>query len=144
MAGEPLGISYPVFSQFDEAGLSGFSLSGLWSHSVAVGIYSKKIAEAENQKDEVIANACVVGLLHDVGKVVLATNLPEEYKYALRQERDGKIFLTEAEQNLLGNGVTHAEVGAYLLGLWYCPIRLWKPLPSTTGRANVWGSPSLR
>ncbi len=113
--------SFHVFSQFDQARSSNPFLNGLWDHSMAVGTYAKQIAQAENQEEKVTANAFAAGLLHDSGKLVLAANLREKYFQIQSEARDKKIPLIEAEQKTLGADVTHARVGAYLLGLWGLP-----------------------
>jgi HD-like signal output (HDOD) protein len=58
----------------------------------------------------------MAALLHDLGKLVLASKMPGDYcaVWSLMQERGCAEF--EAEEQLLG--VSHAEIGAYLLGLW--------------------------
>jgi HD-like signal output (HDOD) protein len=60
--------------------------------------------------------AVVSALLHDIGTLVLASRMPEQFRAtrALARERGWREF--EAERELLGT--THAEIGAYLLGLW--------------------------
>jgi len=63
---------------------------------------------------------CVVAaLLHDVGSLVLSCKMPEAFCAArtMAIERGCKVF--EAEEMLLGT--SHAEIGAYLLGLWGLP-----------------------
>ncbi|RMF88003.1 MAG: HDOD domain-containing protein, partial [Nitrospirae bacterium] len=62
--------------------------------------------------------ALLAGLLHDVGKLILQVNLPEAYGEARRRAAAGEGLL-EVEGELFGT--THAEVGAYLLGLWGLP-----------------------
>ncbi|WP_420237482.1 HDOD domain-containing protein [Telmatobacter bradus] len=58
-------------------------------------------------------------LLHDIGRLFLASAMPDVFCSALSQasERGCKTF--EAEQELIGT--SHAEIGAYLLGLWGLP-----------------------
>ena len=58
-------------------------------------------------------------MLHDVGKLILAQNLPETYNRTTTCAKDNNITIWEAEQSTIGT--THAEVGAYLLGLWGLP-----------------------
>src|SRR5439155_326502 len=55
----------------------------------------------------------------DIGKVILAVNLPELYQQTLVLAQTKAIAAWEAERALLNT--THAEVGAYLLGLWGLP-----------------------
>jgi HD-like signal output (HDOD) protein len=61
----------------------------------------------------------VAALLHDVGSLILASKLPDVFCSArsLSSKRGCRIF--EAEEELLG--ISHAEIGAYLLGLWGIP-----------------------
>ncbi len=60
--------------------------------------------------------AFVAGLLHDVGKLVLASTMPDAYCAVLAKMNDQGSTQAEAEEELLG--ISHAEIGAYLLGLW--------------------------
>jgi HD-like signal output (HDOD) protein len=61
----------------------------------------------------------VAALLHDIGSLVLASVMPDQFcsAHALAAERGCALF--EAEEELLG--ISHAEIGAYLLGLWGIP-----------------------
>jgi HD-like signal output (HDOD) protein/CheY-like chemotaxis protein len=61
----------------------------------------------------------LAALLHDIGRLFLASNMPNEFCSVLSRasERGCKVF--EAEEELLGT--SHAEIGAYLLGLWGIP-----------------------
>lgn len=72
-----------------------------------------KIAQPVATNRETVA---VVALLHDIGKLVLASKLPEQYCSVVAHMHRNNCGQYEAEQEILGT--THAEVGAYLLGLW--------------------------
>lgn len=60
--------------------------------------------------------AFVAGLLHDVGELVLASTMPDQFCAVLAKMNDQGSTQAEAEEELLG--ISHAEIGAYLLGLW--------------------------
>ncbi|MCP4678872.1 MAG: response regulator [Deltaproteobacteria bacterium] len=64
-------------------------------------------------------NAFTAGILHDVGKLLLAFDRSEQWKEAVKLSRKEKIPKIEAERKVFG--FTHAEVGAYLLHLWQIP-----------------------
>jgi len=105
-----------IFSQYDNAHIPGFSFKELWRHSAEVAILSKDIAEHE-EYDRDHQEACFVsGLLHDIGKLILAINLSDDYAQIIELAKSKKIPMIEAEKEVLG--ATHAEVGAYLFGLW--------------------------
>lgn len=61
----------------------------------------------------------IAALLHDVGKLVLATRSQKHFERVLEGVQTDRLPLYAVEQNLIG--VSHAEVGAYLLGLWGLP-----------------------
>jgi HD-like signal output (HDOD) protein len=111
-----LVMSTHVFSQFSDMKLQGVSLDTLWEHSVFCAGLAKRIALSENADDKTREDCFIAGLLHDIGKLVLASKLPQYYNCVLTiMSRNGNR-LVEAEQRVFGS--SHAEVGAYLLGLW--------------------------
>jgi HD-like signal output (HDOD) protein len=61
----------------------------------------------------------VAALLHDIGSLFLASAMPNEFCNALLLASDRGCKIFEAEKELLGT--SHAEIGAYLLGLWGIP-----------------------
>jgi HD-like signal output (HDOD) protein len=63
-----------------------------------------------------MGDAYIAGLLHDVGKLILVDHFPDEHKEIIELAKNENIPLNDAETQVLG--ASHAEVGAYLLGLW--------------------------
>jgi HD-like signal output (HDOD) protein/CheY-like chemotaxis protein len=114
-----LAISIHIFSQFDQARFPHISLDELWKHSLVTGRFAKVIAIAEKQNGSVVANAFTGGVLHDLGKLVLGINFPERYEEAMDLALAEDRLLKDVEAEVFGT--THAEVGAYLLGLWGLP-----------------------
>ena len=108
-----------VFSKFDSLKVPGFSIESLWTHSMNTGAYSKEIGSFENSEKELIENAFIAGLLHDIGKILISANLPENFIEVLDLVRKEGLSFCDAENQVLG--ASHAEVGAYLLGLWGLP-----------------------
>lgn len=107
------------FATFDRVRLAGFSVERLWRHSVLAGRFAKRIAEEEDGRPEVCDQAFTAGLLHDVGKLLFAANLPKEYGQVLALAKQENCALHEAEAKVLG--AAHAEVGGCLLGTWGLP-----------------------
>ena len=114
-----LVLSVHIFAQLDSAKIERFCLDTLWNHSVATGALAKRIAAAGDCTGQFCDDALIAGLLHDAGKIVIVANLPERYSGVLASAEDEGLELWEAEQQILTN--MHAEVGAYLLGLWGLP-----------------------
>jgi len=111
-----LVLSHSLFSSLNQVKINKFSPTALWQHSMVVGSFAKKIAKAEHYPLKEIDDAFVAGMLHDLGKLVLAIHLPERYDEKLTLIQEKGISHLEAEAQVF-NG-THAEVGAYLIGLW--------------------------
>ena len=111
-----LTLGLGVISQF-ESHTSGIFFADLWAHSIAVGVMANQIAMTENR--EKANDAFTAGLLHDIGKVVLAVNLPQKFNAVTELMKQEKVTITVAERHIFD--ATHAEVGAYLLGLWGLP-----------------------
>ncbi|MDX2029412.1 MAG: response regulator [Blastocatellia bacterium] len=107
-----------VFTQFDRKLLPEFSPDALISHSLRVGLFAKRIAQTETVDSETINDAFSGGLLHDVGRLVMVVNLPQQY-VRMRELAESGIPSDDAEREAFG--ATHSEVGAYLLGLWGLP-----------------------
>lgn len=96
-------------------------LKKLWDDSFKVATLSKKIAQSEKLNPKQIEEAFIGSLLHDIGKLVLwqASNYFEDIQ---RQMKDFNVTETAAEYLLYET--SHAEVGAYLLGVWGLPESL--------------------
>jgi putative nucleotidyltransferase with HDIG domain len=115
-----LGLSGQVFTQFDQTQPASSALKLFWEHSVTVGKFAQQIAKTEHNGQKAVDYAFIAGLLHDVGKLILATHFPDRYDEALTLASAKGAGLLEAERKIFGVA-THVEVGAYLLGLWGLP-----------------------
>jgi putative nucleotidyltransferase with HDIG domain len=114
-----LVLAAQTFGQFQEINVPGFDAAALWQHSLEVATAAQKIARQQHAKSIVTEQAFVAGLLHDVGKLILAINLRDQYTAIAPGEpsADRRVWMIERE--ILG--ASHADVGAYLLGLWGLP-----------------------
>jgi len=112
-----LTLGLGIISQLEKSGAQAQLLTKLWDHSLAVGAWASKIARSEFPM--VAVDAFTAGLLHDIGEVVLAVNLPAGFLEAQRLVETENISRSDAERRVFDT--THAEVGAYLLGLWGLP-----------------------
>jgi putative nucleotidyltransferase with HDIG domain len=113
---QSLVMSVWAFSFADEKMCRGFSPSAEWQHALAVAQAAEKLARERRASAAVIECAFVTGMLHDVGKLMLAANSPDAYAGILSRARKQSQPLWQVEQEVLG--YSHAEVGGCLLGLW--------------------------
>jgi HD-like signal output (HDOD) protein len=95
-------------------GLDAGKLARVQRHSVLVARLARKIASSQGD------DAFMAGMLHDVGEIILALGDHQVVAgiEAVVAERRVASFVAERERL----GVTHAEVGAYILGTWGVPF----------------------
>jgi HD-like signal output (HDOD) protein/signal transduction histidine kinase len=104
---------HEVFSRGRSA--RSLNLAGFWSHSLTVAVLSRKLAQEVDYPSP--EEAFLSGLLHNIGRLILAEIYPEEYSLLLAYEEYGN-GLEEKEEAL---GMTHMEAGAYLISHWNLP-----------------------
>ncbi len=80
-----LVLGQGIFSDCEAPKVEGFSMEALWQHSVSTAAAAHRIAVAENMDRDVVTSAFLAGMLHDIGKLVLAMGLPEQYAKVLKQ-----------------------------------------------------------
>ena len=112
-----LVLTIGLFSKFDEKALAGLDIQSIFDHSLRVGAIARAIAEHEKLDQALTDTTFLAGLLHDFGKLVFAANFPTAYREVLQQFRETNAPpLVDLETKIVG--ASHAEAGAYLLGLW--------------------------
>ncbi len=114
-----LVLSVEIFSQYDQQACPSFSLDMLAQHSWITGTIARTLAQAERQEAKVIDQCFLAGMLHDVGQLVLAFGMPEDYTGVIAKAKSENLQVWQVEQDCFG--ATHADVGAYLLALWGLP-----------------------
>lgn len=96
----------------------------LWEHSLGTAVAASVLAKRLGIKDpEEISTA---GLIHDIGKVAIKMELPQQYDEILNRVEMQKISMFEAERLVLG--LDHAEVGGWLAKSWFLPKKLVEPI----------------
>lgn len=101
-------------------GASRLDLPRHWEHSLGAAVAARVTARTLHQGDP--EDAFVCGLLHDIGKLVLAQLLPKEFDACVaRAAADGSL-LYDAEKEVLG--LAHPEVGRWLAERWKLPANI--------------------
>ena len=109
-------LSVETFRAFEGGErVEGVSAQALHTHSYLAARIAASLPTEGHLKDA----ASVGALLHDVGILILMTRLPKHLARVMATVREQKRPMHRVEEEL--TGVTHAEIGAYLLGLWGLP-----------------------
>jgi putative nucleotidyltransferase with HDIG domain len=95
--------------------IAGFSIDALQHHALQAATLASKLLSDKKQAED----AFLAALLHDIGQLILAVALPDQLEAALARAQLETQPLCAAEKDLMG--ISHAEIGAYLLGLWGLP-----------------------
>ncbi len=108
-----LSLTVHVYAAFESgARSSGVAVDAEQEHSLLVARVARRLVPNPRASQ----NAFTAGLLHDIGNLVLSVCIPEKFKSTVRVGAGTDRPSHEIEAEMLG--VTHAEVGAYLLALW--------------------------
>jgi HD-like signal output (HDOD) protein len=114
-----LVLSAEIFSQWKAPkGLSDIDPERLQNHAQCAAAACKALAGGRASADD----AWLAGLLHDIGYWILIQECPTELAGAIELARAEGLSLVECERRM--TGATHAEIGAYLLGLWGLPYSI--------------------
>lgn len=95
-----------------------------WEHSLACGVISSALAQATGGRDG--DAAFTMGLLHDVGRVIYAQEIGEQYLRVLQTARSLALPLEQVETRMLI--LSHADVMDRVLHLWNFPKDLTIPI----------------
>jgi putative nucleotidyltransferase with HDIG domain len=112
-------LTHGTFDKFKNLKYPGLSLEQMWEHAMITGALAKIIAKEGGLDRKASDTAFMAGLLHDIGRLLIAAYLPDSYRVIAKRIEEKSIPMVEAETEIIGT--THAAVGAYLIGLWGLP-----------------------
>jgi putative nucleotidyltransferase with HDIG domain len=104
---------------FTRMPVPGVNLDALWKHSLTVSAMAQQVAAQEGGNRLTVNTAGVAGLLHDIGELILLTNVPDIYYPMIRRLAGDESALLAMEVEHFG--ITHAQLGAHVLSLWSLP-----------------------
>jgi len=111
-----LVLSISFFHHFaDKFADDEFNMSKFWEHNLLVALVAKSITDDDIKYREIFT----MGILHDIGKLIIRQYLNNYYleihKHIVNYHIDSHI----AEKHILG--VSHAEIGSWLCEKWDFP-----------------------
>lgn len=110
-----LATAAAVTACFSSRGLAGsFDYRAFWAHGISVALCARAIARRLRVSEE---NAFTAGLLHDIGRLVLAARFPRHFDAVVEHRRREDCLLVDAEVALLG--IDHARIGRALTERWH-------------------------
>lgn len=107
-----LGVS--LSDQFRTSGAAGSVIEKEWQTALMTARLSRQIAAAEGLASDEAESAYLAGLLHNVGRLLLAANLEDQFVAVDWPHSVSEVL--RMEQALFG--ATHTALGALLLGFW--------------------------
>lgn len=99
--------------------MEGFSDRDYWAHSWACATANRMLGRPDLQVVSQPGELYVAGLLHGIGRLILALHKPEEFQRCLINSRDFSQPLEDAELELLGT--TDADIACEILRAWHFP-----------------------
>jgi len=97
-------------------------IGAFWLHSLATATCARMLGMKLGVSRDTAADFFAAGLLHDIGKVVCALYLPDEYARIIAMAAESGVAMHQCELEVLG--MTHADIGAMLADKWGIPAVL--------------------
>jgi HD-like signal output (HDOD) protein len=117
-----LALVVHIFTEYGDQLRGEVQVSDIWRHILRVGSCARDLTRVETGSEKQAEESFVAGLLHDVGKLVLAANMPAAYHTMLELCRTEHLSLLDAEMRVFH--AHHATAGGFLLGVWGLPDSL--------------------
>jgi putative nucleotidyltransferase with HDIG domain len=108
-----LVIAAGVTGSFPALAAGCFDMRAFWIHGIVTALCARSLAADAGIDPE---RALTAGLLHDIGRVVLATCFPDHYRRVAEYRAAHDCYPIEAERQVLG--LDHAAVGGALTERW--------------------------
>jgi HD-like signal output (HDOD) protein len=107
-----------VMRCFGSDGKGGFGRDEFWLHSIATGVLTRKLAKAAGYR--AVEDAFTAGLLHDIGKLALATCCPDLVASVSKEVALAPKAYHRCEREALG--LDHGNVGEWVSRKWELPL----------------------
>jgi len=115
-----VALTAAVLGAFNDTAGGVFDLDRFWRHSLSVAAGCRALAAHCRAFDA--ETAFTLGLLHDIGKLVLVRYRPDDIGRVVRDARERDVPFIDSERDMLP--FAHPTLGAWLIGRWHLPAAL--------------------
>jgi len=116
-----LVLATKVITMFDHVDKNIVDMTSFWKHSIATGILARILASYRREPNA--EYYYLLGLLHEVGRLVMYMEIPELTAKAVTNSVENNIPLHQSELSVIG--FDHAMVGAELMAEWNLPASMY-------------------
>lgn len=116
---QSLALTTNFFQTYTDANINQVRLETLNERSFFIGALSRQLCYAQNCTEEEASTAFCIGLLSHIGTLFLMINFPKKFDATMACVDENQCDLLVAEKRTFGS--SHADVGAYILGIWGLP-----------------------
>lgn len=110
-----LAFTARMFTMVDEKSVPGFNLDVLQRRAIGGARLAHRMSGSEHA-----ANAFTAALVRDIGQLLIAVTMPQSFRDVQATIAESGKLRHDIELEMLG--FSHAQLGAYLLGLWGLPF----------------------
>lgn len=114
-----LATAIAVSGCFTREQVGDFDLPQFWRHSMAAALFARALASRLHENAD---EAFTIGLMHDIGRLALASCFPAHFAAVMQYRQDNDCPAQLAEQAV--TGVDHAQIGRMLTLRWKFPARV--------------------
>lgn len=109
-----VATSAGLVGAFAKSRCQGFDFDAFWRHSIGTALTCRALARCTRLDEDA---AFTLGLVHDIGRLVLVSSYEEEYAQAIAYHSEHDCLMHAAERHHFG--VDHAEVGGVIAEHWH-------------------------
>jgi putative nucleotidyltransferase with HDIG domain len=118
-----LAVAGSVIETFSGGAYRQIDVAGFWRHSIATALGAKNLARHAGLDQDA---AFIAGLLHDIGRLVLASSFPDHYAQAVDYCAHNDTTVSEAELHVFG--IDHQRAGQMLAEAWQFPAPIQRAI----------------
>ncbi len=107
-----------VINKFRGLSCKAMDMKAFWLHNIACGLMARIMATFCHERG--VERYYVLGLIHDIGRLIMFLATPEQMNEALQKAKLEERLLHDVEKEIFGFG--HSDVGRLLIQSWQLPV----------------------